>query len=77
MSKIYKAWKRLLANDYAFFIVISLLFAIVGHIVEYLFLNIGLVERTDVSGFAYKWVLGFFFAFLLHWQRKNNLRRER
>ena len=38
MSKIYKAWKRLLANDYAFFIVISLLFAIVGHIVEYLFL---------------------------------------
>ncbi len=75
MSKIYKAWNRLLANDYAFFIVISLLFAIIGHIVEYLFLNIGLVE--DVSGFAYKWVSGFFFAFLLHWQRKNNLRQER
>ena len=71
IKKVNEAWKRLLSNDYAYFLIVPLLFAIVSIPVSTLFLRLGWFEQTDVNTFSTQWVMGFLFALYLHWRRKS------
>ena len=64
IKKVNEAWKRLLSNDYAYFLIVPLLFAIVSIPVSTLFLRLGWFEQTDVNTFSTQWVMGFLFACL-------------
>lgn len=71
IKKVNEAWKRLLSNDYAYFLIFPLLFAIISIPVSTLFLRLGWIEQTDVNTFSTQWVIGFFVALYLHWRRKS------
>ena len=71
IKKVNEAWKRLLSNDYAYFLIVPLLFAIVSIPVSTLFLRLGWIEQTGVNTFSTQWVMGFLFALYLHWRRKS------
>ena len=71
IKKVNEAWKRLLSNDYAYFLIFPLLFAIISIPVSTLFLRLGWFEQTDVNTFSTQWVMGFLFALYLHWRRKS------
>ena len=73
IKKVNEAWKRLLSNDYAYFLIVPLLFAIISIPVSTLFLRLGWFEQTDVNTFSTQWVMGFFVALYLHWRRKSKL----
>ena len=71
IKKVNEAWKRLLSNDYAYFLIFPLLFAIISIPVSTLFLRLGWFEQTDVNTFSTQWVMGFLVALYLHWRRKS------
>lgn len=72
MVNMKQIWKRILANDYAFFIIISLMFAIVESLFDALCFRLGFFTETDGLSFSSLWIVGFFVAFLLHWQNSKN-----
>ena len=71
ISRIKKVWNRILVNDYAFFIIISLVFAIVSSLVDSLLLRLDIFADTDGLSFSELWVVGFFVAFAVHWQKSK------
>ncbi len=71
IKKVNEAWRRLLSNDYAYFLIFPLLFAIISIPVSTLFLRLGWIEQTGVNTFSTQWVIGFFVALYLHWRRKS------
>ena len=71
IKKVNEAWKRLLSNDYAYFLIFPLLFAIISIPVSTLFLRLGWIEQTGVNTFSTQWVAGFLVALYLHWRRKS------
>ena len=70
IGKIDRISGRVFANDYAFFIVVSLVFGGVCYLISYSLYRLGIFSQSDVSSFAHYWVVGFFVAFYLHWRRK-------
>ena len=71
IKKVNEAWKRLLSNDYAYFLIVPLLFAIISIPVSTLFLRLGWIEQTGVNTVSTQWVAGFLVALYLHWRRKS------
>lgn len=70
IEKIDRILGRVFANDYAFFIIISLVFGGSCYLVSDAFYRLGIFSQSDVSSFAHYWVVGFFVAFYLHWRLK-------
>lgn len=73
MVNIKRIWKRILANDYAFFIIISLMFAVFGSLLDALCFRLGFCTQTDGLSFSELWVAGFFVAFSVHWQKSKKI----
>lgn len=71
IGKIDRISGRVFANDYAFFIIISLVFGGVCYLISYSLYRLGIFSQSDVSSFAHYWVVGFFVALYLHWRRKS------
>lgn len=64
IEKIDRILGRVFANDYAFFIIISLVFGGSCYLVSDAFYRLGIFSQSDVSSFAHYWVVGFFCGFL-------------
>ena len=71
IEKIDRISGRVFANDYAFFIIISLVFGGVCYLISYSLYRLGIFSQSDVSSFSHYWVVGFLVAFYLHWRRKS------
>ena len=65
IEKIDRISGRVFANDYAFFIIISLVFGGVCYLISYSLYRLGMFSQSDVSSFAHYWVVGFFGCFVL------------
>ena len=59
IEKIDRISGRVFANDYVFFIVISLVFGGVCYLISYSLYRLGMFSQSDVSSFAHYWVVGF------------------
>lgn len=68
--RVNRVLGRVFANDYAFFIVVSLVSGGSCYLVSDTFYRLGIFSQSDVSSFAHYWVVGFFVAFYLHWRLK-------
>lgn len=71
MVNIKRIWNRILANDYAFFIIISLMFAVFGSLLDALCFRLGFYTQTDGLSFSESWVAGFFVALSVHWLKSK------